>query len=160
MFSTIRLVLIIAIIGVVIGSLWYVTGLREQLAITKQNNEKLNESIVLQQELIEQVKKDVGLIQEANSELSNTIKAQNKDLTSLQNRFSTNADGSARNFGELAVSNTKSIERAINRGSKNAVRCLEIASGASLTAEERAAKTASEINRECPSIANPNYKSN
>jgi len=38
------------------------------------------------------------------------------------------------------------------------LRCLEIASGSPLTDIERNAKLPSEINRECPNIANPNYK--
>ena len=50
------------------------------------------------------------------------------------------------------------LERAVNRGTANALRCLEIASGAPFTAAELAATKPSEINRECPSIANPNYK--
>jgi type II secretory pathway pseudopilin PulG len=158
MFGTVRIVAILIIVLVVVGSLWYVTSMREQLAISKQSNEKLNQAVMVQQDLIKQVKKDVGLIQNANKALSNTIQAQNKDLNSLQSRLNTNADGSSRDLGQLAITNTKSIERAVNRGSQNAVRCLEIASGAPLTVEERSAKTASEINRECPSIANPNYK--
>jgi hypothetical protein len=35
---------------------------------------------------------------------------------------------------------------------------LEIASGSPLTEKELAATKPSEINRECPAIANPNYK--
>jgi hypothetical protein len=157
MFGTLRLVIILIIVAVVLGSLWYVTSMREQLAISQENNKKLNEAVVLQNELIEQVKKDVGLIQEANKELSSTIQAQNKDLNSLQTRFNTNADGSSRDIGQLAIAKPASIERAINRGTNNAIRCLEIASGAKLTEQENNAKTPSEINKECPSLANPNY---
>jgi hypothetical protein len=158
MFGTLRLIIVLIIVAVVLGSLWYVTGMREQLAVSQENNKKLNEAVVLQNELIEQVKKDVGLIQEANKELSSTIQAQNKDLNSLQTRFNTNADGSSRDIGQLAIAKPASIERAINRGTNNAVRCLEIASGAKLTEQENNAKTPSEINKECPSLANPNYK--
>lgn len=158
MFSAIRLIIILIIVGVIAGALWYVTGMRAQLAVSQENNKKLNEAVVLQNELIEQVKRDVGLIQEANKELSSTIQAQNKDLNSLQTRFNTNADGSARDIGQLAIAKTNSIERAINRGTNNAVRCLEIASGAKLTEQENNAKSPSEINKECPSLANPNYK--
>lgn len=158
MFSTLRLVIILLLVLVGAAAFWYVTSMREQLAISQENNKKLNEAVVLQNELIEQVKKDVGLIQEANKELSSTIQAQNKDLNSLQTRFNTNADGSSRDIGQLAIAKTSSIERAINRGTNNAVRCLEIASGAKLTEQENNAKSPSEINKECPSLANPNYK--
>ncbi len=47
--------------------------------------------------------------------------------------------------------------KVINKASKSAKRCVEIASGAPLTEEEKNATKKSEINRECPSIANPNY---
>ena len=49
------------------------------------------------------------------------------------------------------------MERLINRGTKNALRCLEIATGAERTEKEINAKKESEINRECPTLANPNY---
>ena len=49
------------------------------------------------------------------------------------------------------------IERITNKGSDAAARCIEIASGAELTEQEINATKKSEINRECPSIANPNY---
>ena len=38
-----------------------------------------------------------------------------------------------------------------------ALRCVEISSGSPLTESEINATKKSEINRECPSIANPNY---
>ena len=49
------------------------------------------------------------------------------------------------------------IERIINSASNKALRCVEIAGGSPLTADEISATKKSEINRECPSIANPNY---
>ena len=62
-----------------------------------------------------------------------------------------------RDFGKLAIEKTKVIERITNKGSDAAARCIEIASGAELTEQEINATKKSEINRECPSIANPNY---
>ena len=43
------------------------------------------------------------------------------------------------------------------RADNAANRCIEIASGAELTEAEKNATKKSEINTECPSIANPNY---
>jgi len=80
-------------------------------------------------------------------------------MENLKDRFSTNAAGEKRNFGEAAAKKPASLERAVNRGTVNALRCLEIASGSSLTDAEKNATKPSEINRECPSLANPNYKS-
>ena len=158
MFAAIRLILIVVIVAVLAGAAWYVTGMRAQLAVSEANNKKLEDAVTAQHSLIDQIKKDVSLVQEANQKLNTTIQAQNKDLNSLQNRFNTNADGSQRDIGKIAAANPSGIERAINRGTTNAIRCLEIASGSRLTTEEQNAKTPSEINKECPSIANPNFK--
>ena len=49
------------------------------------------------------------------------------------------------------------MERSINKGGKNAARCIELASGAEHTPEELKATQKSEINPECPALANPNY---
>ena len=49
------------------------------------------------------------------------------------------------------------IQRIINKASAAALRCVEISSGSPLTEKEINATKKSEINRECPSIANPNY---
>ena len=62
-----------------------------------------------------------------------------------------------RDIGDLAVNRPSSVERVINRASDNALRCVEIAMGAPLTEKEINAIKPSEINSECPSIANPNY---
>lgn len=158
MFVVIRLVLILTIIGAIGGGLWYVTGLRADLAISAENSKKMEEAILQQQIAMEQLQVDQAKIREANEELNNTIKSQNQDMNALKNRFNTNADGSARDIGKIALEKPASIERAVNRGTKNALRCIEIASGAPLTSEEESANTTGEINKECPSIANPNYK--
>ena len=62
-----------------------------------------------------------------------------------------------RDVGKLAIERTKSVERVINKGAINAQRCIELASGAEHTEEELKATKRSEINPECPSLANPSY---
>ena len=49
------------------------------------------------------------------------------------------------------------MERVINKGADNALRCVELASGAEHTKEELKATKRSEINPECPALANPSY---
>ena len=68
-----------------------------------------------------------------------------------------NASGKKRDMGALAVKRSKSIERIINKGSDQAVRCVIVAMGDPLTEKEKNATKKSQINSECPSIANPNY---
>ena len=67
------------------------------------------------------------------------------------------AEAKVRDIGKLAVERSRSVERVINNASDKAMRCVEIAMGSPLTEKEINATKRSEINSECPSIANPNY---
>ena len=49
-----------------------------------------------------------------------------------------------------AIANAEGIERAVNRGTKNAGRCFEILSGSPLTEEELNAENENAFNKECP----------
>jgi hypothetical protein len=154
----IKAVVALVIVLVIAGGLWYVTGLRADLAISKENTKKMVDAVEQQTAVINQLKADQLKIQEINQDLNDKVKLQTKDLTNLQDRFNTAANGDKRDIGSIAVIKPDSIARAINNGTVNALRCVEIASGAPLTEKEKNAKLPSEINRECPSMANPNYK--
>ena len=75
------------------------------------------------------------------------------DFAELDKRF----NKKNRDVGLLAIEKTKVVERITNAASDKANRCIEIASGSPLTEKEINATKKSEINTECPSIANPNY---
>jgi hypothetical protein len=156
--AAIKIVATLAIVVIVAGGLWYVTGLRADLAVSEMNNQKLKEGIEAQQALMEQMKIDIENIQLINQDLAKENTRQQAEVKALNNRFSQNARGESRDFGAVAAERPAAVERAVNRGTVNAMRCVELASGAPHTEAELAARTSSEINRECPSLANPNYK--
>ena len=149
----IRLFLIGILASAVVGAGVYVMKLRSDNAILKANAVKMEEAISDQQELITQQKEDFKEIMAANKKMNELVGALKKDLDDLDKRFNKNN----RDFGKLALEKINAIERIINKGSEAAARCIEIASGAELTEQEINATKKSEINRECPSIANPNY---
>jgi len=153
MFGSIRLVMVGLLITGIAGAGVYVMKLRSDNAILKANQVKLEEAVSSQKELIAKQQEDFKEILAANQKMNELVGALKKDLDDLDNRF--NKDG--RDFGKIAIEKTDAINRIINKGSDNASRCIEIASGAELTEEERNATKKSEINRECPGIANPNY---
>jgi hypothetical protein len=155
--AAIKIIAVLAIVVILVGGAWYVTGLRANLAVSEMNNAKLQDGIKLQQELMAQMQQDVKLMQSINEDLRKETDRQRKEVQALTDRFNTNARGETRDFGALAAERPEAIERAVNRGTRNAMRCIEIASGAPLTEQEINAKTNSEINRECPTLANPNY---
>jgi hypothetical protein len=156
--GAIKAIVALIIVLIVAAGGYFLINLKADLAIAQENSRKLEEGVRLQQEAMAQMKADQEKIKELNNELNTTIKLQNKDMENLKDRFSTNAAGEKRDFGKTAAAKPGSLERAVNRGTVNALRCLEIASGAPLTEAEKNATKPSEINRECPSLANPNYK--
>lgn len=151
-------------VGILISSLagagLYVMKLRSDNAILKANQIKLEEAVSSQQKVIEQQKADFETIMAANKKLQETRDILQRELQNLDDKFNkTNASGKKRDIGDLAVNRPESVERVINRASDNALRCVEIAMGAPLTEKEINAVLPSEINSECPSLANPNYVS-
>jgi predicted nuclease with TOPRIM domain len=149
---------VLAIVLVGAAGLWYVNGLRADLSVIQENSRKLTEATEKQEAAISQMRQEQQQIRDANNQLNTTIQLQKRDLTNLQDRFTQNAAGEKRNFAKTAAARPEALERAVNRGTQNALRCLEIASGSPLTDAEKAASKPSEINRECPSLANPQYK--
>ena len=148
-----RLFLIGIIITSLLGAGAYVIKLQKDNGIIKANAEKLESAIGEQKQLIENQKKDFTEILNANKKMNDLVNVLKKDLTDLDKRF----NKKNRDVGKLAIQRTESIERITNGASALATRCIEIASGSPLTEEEKNATKKSEINSECPSIANPNY---
>ena len=160
MFGTFKLVMVGILVSSLAGAGLYVMKLRSDNAILKANQIKLEEAVASQQELIEQQKADFETIMAANKKLQVTRDILQKELQNLDDKFNkTNASGKKRDIGDLAVNRPESVERVINRASDNALRCVEIAMGSPLTEKEINAVKPSEINSECPSLANPNYVS-
>jgi myosin heavy subunit len=148
-----RIYIIGFIILALLGSAGYVIKLQRDNTILKENAVKLESAISEQKTLIENQKKDFEEILSANKKMNELVSNLKKDLDDLDKRF----NKKDRDIGKLAIERTGAIERVINKGSENAKRCIEIASGSPLTEEEKNATKKSEINPECPSIANPKY---
>jgi chromosome segregation ATPase len=153
MFGQIKMVITVLLIAGIAGAGMYVMKLRSDNAILKANQSKLESAITEQNKVLEQQKKDFTAILESNKKLNTLINTFKKDLQDLDKRFTKKN----RDIGKLALERTKAIERIVNGGGKNAARCIELASGAEHTEEELKATLKSEINPECPALANPNY---
>lgn len=147
--------IVVAVVGI---GFWWITGLRADLAVSQANTEKLKNAVEAQQAAIDQMKIEQEQIREMTKAVNDQVAKQNNDVNALRDRFNTNARGEKRDWGKAAAEKPAQVERAVNRGTVNALRCLEIASGSPLTQAEKSATKPEEINKECPSIANPSYK--
>ena len=97
------------------------------------------------------MQKDIAQIQETNKQLQAENARQKADVENLANKFQKN------DLGVLATTKPALVEKLVNRGTVNVLRCLEIASGSPLNEKEKNAKTPQEANRECPGLIDPNY---
>lgn len=153
MFGQIRMIMTIVFLVGISGAVIYVQKLRADNATLKANQIKLEQAVSSQQQVIQQQKQDFEDIIQANKQLNTLVQGLKKDFDDLDKRF----NKGSRDLGKIAIERSKVIERIVNKGTEAAARCIELASGAPHTEAELKATKKSEINRECPSIANPSY---
>ncbi len=149
-FGVIKYVLILSIVA---GGFGYVMKLRADNATLKANAIKMEMAYEVQEKTIAKQKEDFEAILEANKQMNILVQNLREDLQNLDKRFNKNN----RDIGKLAIKKPGLVEPIINGASERAKRCVEIASGSPLTEAELNATKKSEINTECPSIANPNF---
>ena len=149
--GAIKAIVYLAIVVVIAGGLWYVMNIKADLATSEANNQKLQDAVQLQKDLIESMQKDIAQIQETNKQLAEQNEKQKQDVATLSSKFS------KRDFGALAAEKPTVVEKLVNRGTANVMRCLELASGAPLNEKEKNAKTPTEANRECPALIDSDY---
>lgn len=131
---------------------------RAESAQAEANTDLLEKEIIKQQRVIDQQQKDFEHIAQAKEQLEQTNAQLQKEYANLDQKFNKiNSSGERRDIGSLAVQKTAAIQRIVNQASANALRCVEIAMGSPLTEKEQNATKKSEINSECPNIANPKY---
>ena len=157
MLYVMLLLALVVMVGLA-GGVTYVYKLKADLATSEANNFKLEGSVEEQKAVIAQQALDIDNIRTAMKEQAELAKRLNASIKDLRNKFNkVNASGEKRDIGNLAEQKPKLMQRAINRGTKHALRCMEIAMGSPLTEKEKNAVKKSQINPECPDIANPSY---
>jgi hypothetical protein len=121
-------------------------------ATLTSNNATLNQGITDQQIAIASLEADITL-------QTTVIADTNSQFTVARDQVSDLRDRLARHeLAFLAASKPGLVTNVINNATNSAGRCLEIVSGSPLTLAEQNATLPSEINTECPTLANPNYE--
>lgn len=144
MGSKLALVMFLLLLGAGGIGYWYYNDTQERLAILTSNNAKLNTAVELNEQTISSLEIDYA---KASSELAtlneqySAIRRQNQALADKLQQIDLTA---------AAIANADGIERAVNRGTKNAGRCFELLSGAKLNQKERTAENGIAFNKECP----------
>ena len=138
----IKLVLAIIVMIGAGGGYLYVNKLQKDNATLKTNQIKLESAVKDNNKVIEQQIEDINKIRNTLEIVEEEKKKLEKDKDDLNRRLGKH------DIGNLAENKPGLVEKIINKASKNAQRCVEIASGSPLTEEELNGTP----NRECPSF--------
>lgn len=132
--------------------------LKENIVTLEYNNEVLEDSVEQQKVVIESVKKDHEAIAKAYDKTVALNAKLQGDLDVLKSKFrKVKSSGTVRDIGVLAQSKPELVGKILTNASLDAMRCVEIVSGDSLTDGEKNATKKSQINAQCADIANPNF---
>ena len=138
----IKLVLAIIVMIGAGGGYLYINKLQKDNATLKTNQIKLESAVEDNNKVIEQQIEDINKIRNTLEIVEQEKKKLEKDKDDLNKRLGKH------DIGNLAENKPGLVEKIINKASKNAQRCVEIASGSPLTEEELNGTP----NRECPSF--------
>lgn len=145
-----------AIAGVLLlaGTLAYKYYTDTQLALQTltANNAKLEDSIKLSEQAVKDLQSDYNRVTIEFERTQSEFAESRTRVDQLEKRLSET------DIGVLAERRPGLVERVVDKATANLNRCFELLSGAEHTEKELLATKPSQINNECPGIANPNYK--
>lgn len=139
MFSRTRLYLIAgAASATVVGMLYfYYTDTQSRLADYAANQEILESSLEVQRTTITVLRDDIARINEVIGNLNDDFSRSREQVQELENKFRQSANGDQRDFGALAAEKPGLVQNIVNNGTQDVLRCFELLSGDTATAEER-----------------------
>jgi uncharacterized coiled-coil protein SlyX len=139
------MLIVIALLGGAgYGAYAYYKDSQARIATLTTNNAKLDGAIKTSEAAIASIQKDMKKVNTQLKKVSSNFADIRNQNSKLAQKLETI------DLGILAFNKPKSIERAINGGTKNAGRCFEILSGSPFTVREKEAKDAKSFNKECP----------
>jgi len=155
-FGILKKYLIIAgVLGAVGFGLWkYYTYTQETIRVYAENAARAEMAQAETQAALDQTIKDLEKVQEKYNQVSADFNSAKKRVDGLQDKLKEH------DLPFLAEQKPGLVEKILDKGSKDMLRCLEIISGDPLTEEELNVTTKSKANTQCPDLANPNYISN
>lgn len=142
----------VVLASAIAGAYWYFNWSQKEMQQLRENNVLLETSLAQSEAAIAALRDSMRESVERFNQAQSKFQQSQKNVIVLRDKLGKHE------LGALARAKPGLVEKLVNRGSERANRCLEIITGSPLTEEERSATKKSEINTECPDIANPNYK--
>lgn len=158
-FGTIYMVLAGVILSMALGGWLYYKDTQATIADLVAQTTALTIQVEEDKLIIAQAKEDAELQKIINTSLNKQFHNTRVQVDELSKKLKkkNNITGKTRDIGKLAIHRPKTMAKIFTKGTYEAFRCVELASGAEHTADELAAERRSQINGLCTELANPNY---
>jgi predicted negative regulator of RcsB-dependent stress response len=147
------LLILTVVIGAVGFGAWkYYQYTQEQIRIYAVNAATAELAQQQAEAAVESLKRDMVEIQAQFTAVSAKFEVAKGRVDALEDKLSEHE------IGDLAQKKPKLIEKIIDKGTQDVLRCYEILTGSPLTEKEIAATKKSQVNTTCSDVANPNYR--
>ena len=147
------LLILTVVIGAVGFGAWkYYQYTQEQIRIYAVNAATAELAQQQAEAAVESLKRDMVEIQAQFTKVTSEFKVAQGRVDALENKLSEHE------IGNLAQKKPKLIEKIIDKGTQDVLRCYEILTGSPLTEDEIAVTKKSKANTTCSDVANPNYR--
>lgn len=153
-FRKIKIYLLLAAIAGALGfGAWkYYEYTQNQIRVYAQNAATAELAQRETEAALQQTQEDLQRVQEQFTIVTEKFQVAEERVDNLEIKLKEH------DLAYLAANRPKDVEKIIDKATENVLRCLEIASGSPLTEDEINATKRSQINGECPDLANPNYR--
>ena len=147
------LLILTVVIGAVGFGAWkYYQYTQEQIRIYAVNAATAELAQQQAEAAVESLKRDMVEIQAQFTKVTSQFEVAQGRVDALENKLSEHE------IGNLAQKKPKLIEKIIDKGTQDVLRCYEILTGSPLTEDEIAVTKKSKANTTCSDVANPNYR--
>lgn len=126
---------VVVAISLAIGCYFYIQNLHIRIEQAVDNQKKLESIVEAKSLIIDKIKDDFESMRKINNDLTEKFDIAQSDVDRLKKEF-LDERGRIRDFSKLATQKPKELQSAINRGTKFALRCNEIATGSPLKIED------------------------
>ena len=133
----------VAVATMMLGFWLYYKNTQKRLQEAAQQNAQQAVQIQEQKAIQEQMQKDIQKGNQLRQEVNKTFQQTQRSIDDMRTKFTPRTDpatGQTVTLGEKAVEKTDTVERAVNRGTYDQLRCFELLTGSPLTEEERNGK--------------------
>lgn len=143
------------------GVYYYYTTTQATIQRLIQNNVQLEENLRTAQRANEENVETIRQLQESYQQVQENFTKLNNDFQTVRNNNNLLRDRLGKyDLGALAYEKPLSIERAVNNGTINVMRCFEVLSGSQPNQVELNADSPKSANKECPWIFEKMFETN